>query len=477
MTPAQVEALVERARRAQPEWEALGFEGRGAVMRELRWWIVQNRDRVLDLLVKENGKTREDALLAELFYVCDALGFWAKHAQKYLADERIKTHSPLLMGKRVVLRHRPYGVVGVIGPWNYPLTNSFGDCIPALMAGNAVVLKPSEVTPLTNLMVGDALREIGAPADALLVATGAGRAGAALIDNVDMVHFTGSTATGRKVAVEAAKRLIPVSLELGGKDPMIVLREADVERAANMAVQWSMSNSGQICMAIERVYVEEPVYDAFVQRVVEKTRALRQGPPGTPGGVDVGAMTNPPQVDIVSSHVQDAVDKGAEVLVGGKAGAGPGKFFEPTVLTGVDHTMKIMTEETFGPTLPIMKVRDAEEAIKLANDSPYGLSGSVYTKDVARGEAIARRVQSGAVDVNDAMLNYSALELPMGGWKASGLGSRHGAGGIRKYCAQQAILVTKLAPKRDLHMFPYRKSTTKIISGLVKVLYGRGKRA
>jgi acyl-CoA reductase-like NAD-dependent aldehyde dehydrogenase len=473
MTPAQVEALVERARRAQPEWEALGFDRRGAVMRELRWWIVQNRDRVLDLLVKENGKTREDALLAELFYVCDALGFWAKHAQKYLADERIKTHSPLLMGKRVVLRHRPYGVVGVIGPWNYPLTNSFGDCIPALMAGNAVVLKPSEVTPLTNLMIGDALREIGAPADALLVATGAGRAGAALIDNVDMVHFTGSTATGRKVAVEAAKRLIPVSLELGGKDPMIVLREADVERAANMAVQWSMSNSGQICMAIERVYVEEPVYDAFVQRVVEKTRALRQGPPGTPGGVDVGAMTNPPQVDIVSSHVQDAVDKGAEVLVGGKAGAGPGQFFEPTVLTGVDHTMKIMTEETFGPTLPIMKVRDADEAVRLANESRYGLNSSVFSKDVARGEDVARRLHAGNACVNDALMNYLALEAPFGGSRESGLGARHGAPGIRKYCSTQTLLITRFGPKKEFGMYPNKAWQAKAFERVMVAMWGR----
>ena len=224
-----------------------------------------------------------------------------------------------------------------------------------------------------------------------------------------MIHFTGSTATGRKVAVQAAERLIPVSLELGGKDPMIVLRDADLERAANMAVQWAMSNSGQICMSVERVYVEEPVHDAFVQKVVEKTRALRHGAaPLEPGQVDVGAMTHPPQVDIVRSHVQDAIDKGAEVLVGGKAPEGPGQFFEPTVLTGVDHTMKIMTDETFGPTLPIMKVRDADEAVQLANDSRYGLNSSVFSKDVAKGEAVARRLEAGNACVNDALMNYLA---------------------------------------------------------------------
>jgi acyl-CoA reductase-like NAD-dependent aldehyde dehydrogenase len=477
MDSAQVSSMVDRAREAQPAWEALGFDGRARVLLALRHWFVQNRDRVLDLLVKENGKTREDALLSELFYVCDALGFWAKQAPKYLADERVKTHSPLLMGKRVVVRYRPYGVVGVIGPWNYPLTNSFGDCIPALAAGNSVVLKPSEVTPLTNLMLGDAALECGAPAGVFGVATGAGGTGAALIDNVDMVHFTGSTRTGRKVAVRAAERLIPCSLELGGKDPMIVLREADVDRAANMAVQWSMSNSGQICMAVERVYVEEPVYDEFVEKVVARTRSLRQGPAGEPGNVDVAAMTFPPQVETVRDHVQDAIDKGAQVLVGGNVGEGPGQFFEPTVLTGVDHTMKIMTEETFGPTLPIMKVRDADEAVRLANDSRYGLNSSVFSKDVAKGEAVARRLQAGNACVNDALMNYLALEAPFGGSNESGLGARHGAAGIRKYSSTQTILITRFGPKKELTMFPNSARKAKAFEKLMVLMWGRKPRS
>jgi acyl-CoA reductase-like NAD-dependent aldehyde dehydrogenase len=474
MSPAQVEAVVERARLAQPGWEALGFDARGDVMYELRHWLVQNRDRVLDVLVRENGKTREDALLAEMFYVCDALGFWAKNARKYLADERVKTHSPLLIGKKVVVRYRPHGVVGVIGPWNYPLTNSFGDCIPALMAGNSVVLKPSEVTPLTNLMMGEAALECGAPADVFSVVTGAGRAGAALVDNVDMIHFTGSTATGRKVAVQAAERLIPVSLELGGKDPMIVLRDADLDRAANTAVQWAFSNSGQICISVERVYVEEPVHDAFVQKVVEKTRALRQGAPGQPAAVDVGAMTWPPQVDLVESHVNDAVEKGAQVRVGGKRREGKGDFFEPTVLTDVDHSMLCMTEETFGPTLPIMKVRDEEEAVEKANDSRFGLNSSVFTKDVEKGERIARRIEAGSTCVNDCITNYSAQELPFGGVKESGIGVRHSAAGIQKYCHPHAILITRFAGKREPYYFPYSKRATKLLERLMVLMYGRG---
>jgi acyl-CoA reductase-like NAD-dependent aldehyde dehydrogenase len=473
MSAAKVEALVARARLAQPGWEAMGFEGRGDVMYELRHWIVHNRDRLIEMVVAENGKTREDALLAELFYVCDSLGFWAKRASKYLADERIRPHSPLLLGKKVIVRHRPYGVVGVIGPWNYPLTLGFGDAIPALMAGNTVVIKPSEVTPLATLMIGEALRECGMPEDVMPVATGRGETGAALIDHVDMVMFTGSTATGKKVMARAAERLIPVSLELGGKDPMIVLADANLERAANMAVQWAMSNSGQICMSVERVYVEEPVYDEFVTQVVRKVQRLRQGVPGEAGAVEVGAVTFPPQVETIERHIRDAVDKGAEVLTGGKQKTGSGRFFEPTVLTNVDHTMAIMTEETFGPTLPIMKVRDVDEAVALANDSRYGLNSSVFTRDVEKGEAIARRLDAGNSCVNDALMNYLAQEAPFGGTGESGIGTRHGPGGIRKYCSSQTILITRFGPKREPVMYPNTRRVTKLFERLMVLMWGR----
>src|SRR4051794_34769458 len=362
MDPAQVKALVERARAAQPTWAGLGFDGRAEVMYDLRKWVVDNRERVAQTIVEENGKPADEAMLTEIFYLCDSLGFWAKQGPKYLADERVRTHSPLLIGKKVIVRYRPYGVVGVIGPWNYPLTNNFGDALPALVAGNSVVLKPSDVTPLTSLLMVEGFRAAGGTPDAFLVATGRGDTGAALVDHADMIMFTGSTATGKKIMTRAAETLTPVSLELGGKDPMIVLRDADVERAANMAVQWGMSNSGQICMSVERVYVEEPIYDEFVQKVVDKTKALRQGAPGPAGSVDIGAMTFPPQIEKVEAHVNDAVAKGARVLTGGKRAEGPGRFYEPTVLVDVDHSMDCMTDETFGPTLPIMKVRDEDEA-------------------------------------------------------------------------------------------------------------------
>jgi acyl-CoA reductase-like NAD-dependent aldehyde dehydrogenase len=475
---AVVAEMAARGRAAQPNWEAFGFEARGRILLRAQKWLIDNSERVIETIMSETGKTYEDAEFAEIAYAANAFGFWAKEAPKYLADERVKSAQILLKGKKLILRYRPLGLIGVIGPWNYPLTNSFGDCIPALAAGNSVILKPSEVTPLTSMVIAEGLRECGLPDGVFQVATGRGATGAALTDNVDMIMFTGSTRTGRMVAEAAAKRLIPCSLELGGKDPMIVLSDADLERAANIAVYYSMQNAGQTCISLERVYVEAPVYDEFVGKVTEKVRALRVGAPKGPGSVDVGAITFPPQLDTIEEHVSDAVARGARVLTGGASVEGvSGRFYQPTVLVDVDHTMKAMTEETFGPTLPIMKVADADEAVRLANESPYGLGASVFTRDTERGEAIARRLEAGAANVNDAMVNYTALELPMGGAKASGLGSRHAAGGIRKYCSQQAIVVTpKLALKREVHMFPYKARTTRMISRLFGLLYGRGKR-
>jgi acyl-CoA reductase-like NAD-dependent aldehyde dehydrogenase len=377
----------------------------------------------------------------------------------------------------VFVRYEPVGVVGVIGPWNYPFTNTVGDAIPALAAGNAVIVKPSSVTPLTSLLIDEGLKACGIPVDVFQVLVGRGAIGETLIDLVDFLMFTGSTETGKHVMERAAKTLTPVSLELGGKDPMIVLKDADLERAANAAVFWSMQNGGQTCISVERVYVEEEIHDDFVSLVAEKVGELRQGVPGAFGSVDVGSFINPPQVEIVQAHVQDAIKKGARVLTGGNRLQGEGTFFEPTVLTGVDHSMECMTEETFGPTLPIMKVRDAEEAIRLANDSPYGLQASVFTKDLEKGEAVARRIEAGAVVINDANANYVAPEAPMGGWKTSGMGVRHGAEGIRKYTRRQTIVVTRFAMKKDIYMYPYGKGRSELLVKVLKLLYGRGDRS
>jgi acyl-CoA reductase-like NAD-dependent aldehyde dehydrogenase len=473
----ELAAMATRAREAQPQWEAIGFEGRGRIMRRAQKWMFDNAQRVLETVVSETGKTYEDAQLADFGYTASALGFWAKEGPKYLADERVPSwNNPVAAGKKLVIRYAPVGVVGVIGPWNFPIANSFGDCIPAMMAGNAVILKPSEVTPLSSFLMAEMLQECGLPEGVFQVATGDGGTGAALITQVDCVMFTGSSRTGKSVMKAAAEVLVPCYLELGGKDPMIVCSDANLERAANAATFFSMNNGGQVCISVERCYVEAPVYDQFVQKVTDKVKALRQGVPTQEGSVDVGAVIFPPQIDIVADHVKDAIDKGATVLTGGHAAAGPGRFYEPTVLVDVDHSMKCMTEETFGPTLPIMKIADAEEGVRLANDSEYGLQASVWTSDTDRGEALARRIQAGVVCVNDAQVNYTALNLPMGGWKTSGLGTRHGAAGIRKYTKVQSLLVTKRALKREPFMFPYTARQTKLLRTMLKLFYGRGKR-
>jgi acyl-CoA reductase-like NAD-dependent aldehyde dehydrogenase len=476
--PDDVTAMVARARAAQPAWEALGFEGRGRILRRMQKWTLDNSERIISTIVAENGKTYEDAQLAELSYAASAFGFWAKNAPKYLADEKVKSASPFVLGRKLVVRYAPVGVVGVIGPWNYPLTNSFGDCIPALAAGNSVVLKPATLTPMTSLLMREGLIECGVPEAVFQVAVGEGSSiGNALIDAVDFIMFTGSTEVGKKVMQRAGATLTGCAMELGGKDPMLVMRDANLERAANAAVHYSMQNGGQTCISVERVYVEEPVYDEFVAKVTDKMRVIRQGVPGGPGVVDVGAMTSPSQTDLVEEHVNDAVSHGARAVTGGKRGDGPGDFFEPTLLLDVDHSMECMTEETFGPTLPVMKVADVDEAVRLANDSPYGLQASIWTKDTTEGERIARRLESGVVCINDAQLNYVALELPMGGWKDSGVGSRHGHNGIRKYTKQQTLLVTRFAPTdKDIHMLPYKSRTTKLLGRAFKLLWGRGKR-
>ena len=468
--------LVRRARAAQPAWEALGFRRRGALTRDMRKWLIDNRRRVIRTLSDENGKPYEDAQL-EVFYCADALGFWAKKAPKWLADERERPHSPLLLGRKVINRYLPYGVVGVIGPWNYPLINNFGDAIPALMAGNSVILKPASITPMSSMLVQEGLREVGVPDDVFVVANGpGGTVGSALVDSVGMIHFTGSTEVGKRLAEQGAKRLLPITLELGGKDPMIVLRDANLERAANAAVWGALQNGGQTCISIERVYVESGAYEPFVAKVVEKVARLRQGPPGGPGEVEIGAVTSPEQAEVIEDHLRDAVAKGAKIEVGGKRRAGSGWFFEPTVLTNVNHSMKIMHEETFGPTLPIMRVESEEEAVRLANDSDLGLDASVFAKDPDHAERVARRVESGAAVVNDALLNYFALEIPIGGTKQSGLGARHGKIGIQKYAKRQNLVVTRFGLNRELYYFPYSKGAAKLTEWMIVALYGRGSR-
>jgi betaine-aldehyde dehydrogenase len=461
-SPEAVAEKVARVRANQPEWEAMGIEGRYHWLGKLRDWLLDNQDRVLDTMQLETGKVRADAT-NEPGYLADLINFYGTRAARFIGEESVRPHSPLLASKKLRIQYRPYPVVGIISPWNFPLILSLGDAIPALQAGCAVVVKPSEFTPLGLAEVVEAWKqEIGGP-DVLDCVHGTGETGGALVDEVDFLQFTGSDRTGRKVMARAAETLTPVSLELGGKDPMIVLSDADLDRAANAAAWGGMMNSGQICLSVERIYVEEPAYDEFVGKLTAEVGRLRQGVDAASDPKDVGAMTSPNQTAIVEDHVSDAIAAGAKALTGGKRANGPGDYFEPTVLVDVDHSMKVMRDETFGPVVGVMKVRDAEEAVRMANDSPYGLGGSVFGER-ERAEQVARRVECGAVNVNDVLINYFAMDVPMGGWKQSGIGFRHGEPGIKKYCRSESLVITRFGGKREPTWYPYTKGRRRLLA-------------
>ncbi len=472
-TPDTVAVKARELRLYQPEWEAMGVTGRKPWLLKLQDWILDNAEQLTDVVQSETGKARAEAS-TEAPMSADLIKYWARNAGAFLADGHPKPHNLLMRTKRLTTVHHPYPVVGLIIPWNFPFINAPFDGIPALAAGAALLLKPSEVTPLSAVEFARGWHEIGAP-PVLALVNGYAETGAAVIANSDYVHFTGSTATGRKVAVACAEHLIPYSLELGGKDPAVVLADADLERAANGIAWGGMYNSGQVCVSVERVYVEAPVYEEFVAKLTDKVSRLRQGQDDDRYRFDVGAMATMAQRDIVQRHVDEAVAGGARVTTGGKP-SGVGTFFKPTVLADVDQSMSCMNEETFGPTLPVVKVADEEEAIRLANDSTYGLSATVWTGDTARGERVARRLEAGVVNINDAMANGFSFALPMPGWKHSGIGSRNGgADGILKYTRQQGITTPAIPTQsREVLWYPYSRRKFRTVMGIFRAAAGRG---
>ena len=466
---AAVRAAVARARAAQPAWAAAGFDERARVMRRALKILIRRQEAIIDVIVRETGRSRFETIMMEIFASCDSLAYHAKHAKKILADEKKPLH--LLRNKRLVITYRPLGVVGVITPWNGPFVLSLNPSVQAMMAGNTVVVKPSEVTPLAARLVADLFRDAGLPEGVLNVVLGDGETGAALIEaGVDKISFTGSVATGRKVGEACGRNLIPCTLELGGKDPMIVCADADLDRAAGGAVFGAFMNTGQYCCSTERVYVVEPVATAFTDKVVEKVRALRQGKEGE---FDLGPMIWPRQLDILDRHVDDARQKGARVLTGGRRSPTLGDmFYEATVLTDVTHDMLVMTEETFGPILPIMKVRDDEEALRLANDSTYGLAANVWTRDDEKAMALARRVESGSVCINDCAVTYGALEAPFGGVKSSGVGRVNGDAGLRGYCHAVPVLFDRFGAKAEEVWYPYTADKGKLLQKIIRWVWG-----
>ncbi len=440
-SPDDVFEAVQRARAAQPAWASFSFRQRAKVIIRFHDLILRERENLFDVIQAETGKSRRDAF-AELFAVVNEARYWAYHGEKWLRPQRIRPAVPLRERARVV--YHPLGVVGIISPWNFPFVLAAADAIPALLAGNAVVLKPATLTPLTALWMRQRLVESGLPEEVLQIVTGTGSAlGNALIDSVDFVMFTGSTEVGHKVAERAARRLIPYSMELGGKNALLVLADAHIKHAAQIAIEGTFNNAGQVCINFERLYVESSIYDAFVEELLRQTRALRLGSERS-YRTDVGSLISEEQLRTVEEHVQDAVSKGAKILTGGRRRPDLGPlFYEPTVLANVTSEMTLYREETFGPVLSVYRVDSVDEAVRLINDSRYGLHAAVASRDRRRAEQIAARLQAGTVCVNDSYIVWAAIEGPMGGFKESGVGRRHGPEGIRKYTEPQTILTNR----------------------------------
>jgi len=444
-TAADVDTAVTRARNAQAAWARRSIAERAPILLRFHDLVLRRREHLMDVIQLESGKARRDAL-EEVLDVAINARYYARHGPEYLAPRRRRGALPLVTAAWE--NRRPIGVVGIIAPWNYPLTLAVSDALPALLAGNAVVLKPAQYTPYAGLAALELLREAGLPPNLFQVVTGAGSdLGEPLIASVDFVCFTGSTATGRIVARQAGQHMIQTSMELGGKNPMLVLADANLERAVVGAIRGAFANAGQLCIAMERLYVQRPLYDRFVERLATRMRQLELGFTFD-YGPEMGSLTAQEQLEKTREHVEDAVARGATVLAGGRARPDLGPFFyEPTLLAGVTPEMKVFGEETFGPVLSIYPFDGIEEAIAAANDTQYGLNGSIWTRDVEYGRTVAARLRVGSVNINESYAAaWGSVDAPMGGMKASGVGRRHGREGIWRYTEPQTVAVQHLVP-------------------------------
>ncbi|MBD0373434.1 MAG: aldehyde dehydrogenase family protein [Pyrinomonadaceae bacterium] len=468
----RVEAVVravQAARAAQKDWAARSFRERGRIVLAARGIVLKELEEIAALIHRESGKPAAEAISMELVPTLDLMQFFARKSVRLLKPERVGIGQYSLMGRSSKIIYKPLGVIGIISPWNFPWAIPMGEVVMALMAGNAVVLKPSELTPLIGLKIGEVFRRAGLPEGLLQVVTGDGSTGAALVEaGVDKIMFTGSVATGKRVAEMAARRLMPVVLELGGKDPMIVMDDADVERAAHAAVWGAFANSGQACASVERCYVQSRVAQKFINRIVELTRGLKQSAI-LEEEPDIGSMSSERQLEVVEQHVQDALSHNARALTGGrrKEGAG-GWFYEPTVLVDVDHSMKVMRDETFGPVLPVMTFETEDEAIRLANDSVFGLTASVWTKNISRGRHMAEQIQAGTVMVNEVLYTHGIAQAPWGGVKESGLGHTHGRLGLLELVQPVHVHVNRMTILRDFWWFNYTPRAAQLFRGFAR---------
>jgi acyl-CoA reductase-like NAD-dependent aldehyde dehydrogenase len=476
-TQADVAASVARAREVQPQWAASSFAQRRAVLADLMAQILANIDEICGAIVEDSGKTYENALLGEIMTVCAKIDWTRRYGERFLKPEKVK--SGLLMHKKGWIEYRPLGVVACIVPWNYPFQNIYGSLIAPLMAGNAVIIKPSEVTAWSARFLGRFIREslsrAGFPADIVQVIHGDGETGAALVRaGVQKILFIGSAPHGRRIVEGSAATLTPLIMELGGKDPFIVCEDADLAQAVPAVMGGCFINLGQNCVAAERIIVLDAIHDRFVEAVTREAGALRQGVPSAPGTVDVGAVTSPAQVSVIDTLVRDALARGARALVGGALPAGGGNFYPPTVLIDVTPQMRIAREEVFGPVMLIMRVASDAEAIALANATDYGLQATIMTRDAARARRIAAALECGGCAINDFGMCYLNQDLPFGGVKSSGFGRMNGRDGLRAYTNAKAMLADRFWFNVKANVFPVNPTDYAKARATVRLLFVRG---
>ena len=467
--PEDVARAVGRARGAQRQWSEQSFRQRSRLIMKARKIILREMEQIALLISRETGKPVAEAISMELAPTLDLMQYFARKGASMLRPRHISVGQYALMGRSSYEIYKPLGVIGIVSPWNFPWATPLDEVVMALLAGNTVVLKPSELTPLTGLKIKDVFKRAGLADGVLQIVTGDGSTGAALVGaGVDKIMFTGSVATGKRVAEAAAKYLTPVVLELGGKDPMIVLDDANIPNAARGAVWGAFANSGQACASVERCYVHESIAERFIDEVVTETKRLRQSI-GADTTADVGSMTSERQLLAVQKHVDQAIDKGATALTGGDRLADlAAPFFAPTVLINVNHDMDVMRDETFGPVLPIMTFKTDEEAIRLANDSVYGLTASVWTGNIARGRRVAERIDAGTVMVNEVLYTHGIASTPWGGVKQSGLGRTHGRAGLLELVSARHIHINRLGFLPDLWWFGYTPDAGRLFRGFAR---------
>lgn len=479
-TPEDVTRALVAARKAQRSWGQVPFAERRKVLARLLDRLLADADDLVELICRDSGKTRENALLGEVWPIADKLTWTMRHGEKYLKDEVVS--AGMFLHKKASIQYPPLGVIGVITPWNYPLQNIFGPVIPALFAGNAVIIKVSEQVAWSSqrfqAIFDDVLGETGYPKELVQIVQGYAETGRALVKSgVDKIVFTGSVPNGRSIIADSAETITPVILELGGKDSLLVCDDAHIEQAVHATMSGVFINCGQNCLAAERVLVYDSVYDDYVNRLVEVSAPLRQGPPlvGGTGNVDCGAIVSPYQVDLIEGLVNAAVAEGARVLVGGKRMlTETGQYFAPTILADVTPDMTIMNEEVFGPVVCLCRVRDDEEAIEITNGTSFGLGVTIMSKSRKRADALQRRIEVGNVSINDFGFTYMAQELPFGGAKDSGFGRLNGREGLRAMTNVKAVLEDRLPLHMPAKLYPVGKMDYAMARGVIRTLYGRG---